>query len=116
MDDVPLGVESGRHLRHAAQDVLVADACGKHVDVPDPVEDGDDEGVRTDRGRHVVDGLLKPGGLDRRQDDVVGGVDNSSLDVATAGGYRTSSRGNRNTAMFLHTPSAVTRCRNARLA
>ena len=63
-DDVPLGVEGGRHLRHTAQDGLVAEACGQDVDVPDPVEEGNDEGVRTDRGRHVVDGPLEPGGLD----------------------------------------------------
>ncbi|MFE2971748.1 hypothetical protein ACFXKC_50890 [Streptomyces sp. NPDC059340] len=121
-----MDVESGRHLRHATQDVLVADACGRDADVPDPVEDGDDEGVRTDR--HVVDGLLKPGGLDRRRNDVVGGVDVPGPDHAGtqdglpfapvpttriligqllswrrhSGRCRTSARGDRDTAMFLH--------------
>jgi hypothetical protein len=61
-DDVPLGIEGGRHLRHTAQDGLVAEACG-HIDVPDPVEEGDDEGVRTDRGRHVVDACSSPAAL-----------------------------------------------------
>lgn len=114
-DDVPLGVEGGRHLRHTAQDGLVAEACGQDVDVPAPAEEGDDEGVRTARGRHVVDGLLEPGGLDRRQDGVIRGGQLLS-GRRHSRRHHTLARGKHGTAMFLQTPIAAERCRNVRLA